>query len=105
VVALVRQAKTGSSDATFINCISLKTKRIIKSCVIGGRYNTLEVCIDGRQTDEQQKMKAGLQNLPNILVIGGDESKCILITLGQLTDIASTGATELPKRIPLLRKL
>jgi hypothetical protein len=106
VLILVRQAKTSTSgDFTFINCVSLKTKRLIKSCVFSGKYNKMEVCIDGRQIEELSKMKEGLRSLENIIVVGGDESSACLVSLGSIFETdAKVTPTAPTKRIQLIRK-
>lgn len=105
VLVMVRQAKTkASADFTFINCISLKSKRLIKSCYFAGRYNHMEVCIDGRQLDELINMKEGLRGLDNIIVIGGEDSSACLVSLGQIKEesVASVQPENPSKRIALL---
>lgn len=106
VLVLVRQAKTVStSDLTLINCISLKTRKLIKSCVFHGKYNHMEVCIDGRQTAELKKLKDGLQNLENIVVVGGEDTSALLLSLGPIhEDAINVKPTAPVKKICLLSR-
>lgn len=86
-LVLVRQAKTGStSDITYIYCISMKTKKPIKNCVLNGKFNHLEVCIDGSELSELDKMKDGLKSMPNIVVVGGEDTTALLLSLGHLVN-------------------
>jgi hypothetical protein len=101
---LVQQAKTRSTpNISYIFCISLKTKKPIKECVVNGKFNCLDVCIDGSEVAELDKMKDGLKSLPNIIVIGGEESSAMLISLGSLSVEAMEVKPTPPfKKIPLL---
>lgn len=103
---LVRQAKTTTTpDYSYINCVSLQTKRVIKSCVMQGKFNKMEVCVDSRQVDELIKMKEGLRSLENIIVVGGEDSSVCLVSLGPLVENSNKSSPVSPfRRIPLLSK-
>lgn len=104
---MVRHAKTKSSDDyTLLNCVSLKKKRLIKTCVFLGKYNHMEVCIDGRQVDELMNTKEGLRGLDNIIVLGGEESSACLVSIGPLSEDNTKLTPVTPtKRIALLSEL
>lgn len=73
--------------------------------MLQGKYNYMEVCIDGSETAELDKMKEGLKSMPNILVIGGEDTSALLISLGPLCNQSQDVKPAQPfRKIALLSK-
>ncbi|KAI6208721.1 Protein ELYS [Aphelenchoides besseyi] len=105
VVVLAREARVDSRDYSYLAYFSFQSRKLLKCCGFNGRLSHLEVCIDGRQREELKSMKEALHSMQNMIVVGGSNSVCFLVNMGDISeensepDVIST----LARKIPLLK--
>ncbi|KAI6204003.1 hypothetical protein M3Y94_00622300 [Aphelenchoides besseyi] len=105
VVVLAREARVDSRDYSYLSYFSFQSRKLLKCCGFNGRLSHLEVCIDGRQREELKSMKEALHSMQNMIVVGGSNSVCFLVNMGDISedncepDVVST----LARKIPLMK--
>ena len=102
----MREARRADGrDMSYVYFFSFATRKILRTCYTEGRATVLEVCIDGRQRAELETMKKALKEFANVIVIGGEESFCYLVSLGDMSEATPHKGAPLAfeRKVQLLR--